>query len=100
MDLIIIILLIALVAVFYRDIKFVTYAITAVEVFLRIIHYIGDNIHFISLNKFINKIFPDSLFSMFSNYTSGIIYDIISWTLILSFIIFLYYLVMYFIRKK
>ena len=100
MDLIIVILLIIVGAIFYKDGKFVVYLIGAMEVFFRLIHYIGDHIKFINLNSFINKVFPSSLFSMFRKYSSGIIYSIIAWTLVLAFILFLYYLIIYLIKKK
>lgn len=100
MDLIIIILLITLVAILYKDVRFVVYLITTIEVLLRVLHFVGDNIRFINLNSFIDKIFPKSLFTMFSKYTTGIIYDIISWTLIIGFVLFIYYMIMYFIKKK
>lgn len=44
MDLIIIILLIVGVVIIYKDVKFVTYLIGILEIFFRLMHYIGDNI--------------------------------------------------------
>ncbi|MGM9879378.1 MAG: hypothetical protein ACI31R_05095 [Bacilli bacterium] len=100
MDLIILILLIIAVAVLYRDFKFVTYLFGILEIFFRLIHYIGDNIPLININPFVNKYIPSSLFSIIEKYTTGIVYDIISWLFILIFAMFLFYLVRYFIKKK
>lgn len=100
MDLIIIIILIVATIIIYRDVKFIAYLLTGIEVLFRVIHYIGDHIKFINLNSFIDKFFPSSLFTVADKYTSGLVYDIISWTLILAFILFIYYLVIYFIKKK
>lgn len=100
MDLIIIILLIVGVVVIYKDVKFVTYLIGILEIFFRLIHYIGDNITFINLNPFVNKYIPYSLFSIIEKYTSGVVSAIISWLLVAVFIMFLVYLVKYLIKKK
>lgn len=100
MDLIIIILLIVGVVIIYKDVKFVTYLIGILEIFFRLMHYIGDNIKFINLNPFINKYIPSSLFSIIEKYTSGVVCAIISWLLVAVLIMFLVYLVKYLIKKK
>ena len=100
MDLIIIILLILGVVIIYKDVKFVTYLIGILEIFFRLMHYIGDNIKFINLNPFINKYIPSSLFSIIEKYTSGVVCTIISWLLVAVLIMFLVYLVKYLIKKK
>ena len=100
MDLVIIIILIAGVVVLYKDIKFVTYLIGILEIFFRLIHYIGDNIPVININPFINKYIPSSLSSIITKYTNGVICDILSWLLVIVFIMFLVYLIKYLIKKK
>lgn len=100
MDLIIIILLIVGVVIIYKDVKFVTYLIGILEIFFRLMHYIGDNIKFINLNPFINKYIPSSLFSIIEKYTSEVVCTIISWLLVAVLIMFLVYLVKYLIKKK
>ena len=100
MDLIILILLIIAVVVAYRDFKFVTYLIGILEIFFRLIHYIGDNLSLININPFVNKYILSSLFSIIGKYTTGIVYDILSWILVGVFAAFLFYLVKYLIKKK
>lgn len=100
MDLVILFLVIGVVVVLYQDVKFVVYLLGILEIFFRIVHYLGDNISFINLNSFVNRYIPSSMFSVAGKYTSGIVYDIVSWFLVIGFIAFLYYLVEYFFRKK
>lgn len=100
MDLIIIIILIVGVIILYKDIKFVTYLIGILEIFFRLIHYIGDNIPILQINPFINKYIPSSLFSVISKYTQGPVEIIISWLLVAVFVMFLIYLIKYLIKKK
>lgn len=100
MDLVILILLIIAISIAYRDFKFVTYLIGILEIFFRLIHYIGDHLSIINLNPFINKYIPVSTFSVIGKYTTGIVYDIFCWLLVAVFTIFLFYLVKYLLKKK
>ena len=100
MDLIIFIVLLVLVIGFFRDIKFVVYLIGILEIFFRILHYLGDNIVFINLNSFIDSYFPYSIFSIIDKYTVGIVNYALSWVLVICFIMFLGYLVKYFFKMK
>jgi len=100
MDLVILIVLIVIVVCAYKDIKFVTYLLGILEIFFRIMHYLGDNLPIIRINPVVDVYFPTSLFSVINKYTSGIINDLLSWILVICFIIFLSYLVKYFFKKK
>ena len=78
MDLAILLILIVIVVVMLKDVKWVTYLLGIIEIFLRIVHYIGDHLGAPELNNFINTYLPNSLFSVLSKYTSGIVYEIFS----------------------
>lgn len=93
MDLAVFLILLVLVIVLLKDIKWVTYLIGIVEIFLRLIHYVGDHLGIPELESFVNRIFPSSLFSVLGKYTSGIVYDIFAWILIIFLVWFLIYLI-------
>ena len=95
MDLAVLLILIIIVVLVLKDVKWVTYLIGIVEIFLRLIHYIGDNLKIASLNNFINEYFPTSIFAIIGKYSSGVVYDLLSWVLVLFLIWFLIYLVKY-----
>lgn len=95
MDLAVLLILIIIVVLVLKDVKWVTYLIGIVEIFLRLIHYIGDNLKIASLNNFINEYFPTSIFAIIGKYSRGVVYDILSWVLVLFLIWFLIYLVKY-----
>lgn len=95
MDLAVLLILIIIVVLVLKDVKWVTYLIGIVDIFLRLIHYIGDNLKIASLNNFINEYFPTSIFAIIGKYSSGVVYDILSWVLVLFLIWFLIYLVKY-----
>ncbi len=69
-----------------------------IDIFLRIINYIGD--HTISdVNNIINKIFPDSIPAIIYHYTSGTLADILMWGYILMMIIFFYHVFRLFLKR-
>ena len=100
MDLIIILLLFAAIIVIYKDVKFVVYSIGILEIFFRLVHAIGKKLTIANIDLFINDYIPKSIFAVFKKYTTGIVYEIIYWILIVGFIVFLYYLIRYMIKKK
>lgn len=100
MELIIILVLIGIVVFVHRDYHFVIYLLGVLEILFRLLHYIGDHLTFIKLNPFINKYIPTSLFDLVSKYTSGIIEIIISWVLVVAFILLLVYLIKYLFKIK
>ncbi len=93
MDLAVFIILVVLVIILLKDIKWVTYLIGIVEIFLRLVNYIGNHLGIAEVETFVNNYFPDSLFSILGKYTSGVVYDIFSWIIIVFLVWFLIYLV-------
>ena len=61
-----------------------------IDVFLRIMNYIGE--HTIEeINNIINKIFPSSIGAIVTNYSSGILEDILMWVYVFLMGLFFYY---------
>ncbi len=100
MELIIILILIGIVIFVYKDYHFIVYLLGTLEIFFRLIHYIGDHIKFININSFVNRYIPTSLFDVVSKYTSGIVEILASWLLVVVFIFLLVYLVKYLFKIK
>lgn len=100
MDLAILIILIVIVIIMFKDVKWVAYLLGIVEMFLRLIHYVGDNLPLPELNNLINAYLPTSTFSILAKYTSGYVYIILSWILVIGLWMFLYYNFCYFINKR
>ena len=102
MDLILIIIVVAIVivALFFKDFKSVVYFLGIIEIFLRLIHRIASLIKVNSFNNFLNKYIPTSLESVINTYSSGILNTVLIWILILLFILFEWYLIQYWLKKK
>ena len=97
MDAIIIILLIVLTIIFMRKFSNVVYVICILDMFLRILHKIKDMLGIPEFTNLINKYFHSSIIG---SYSSGIIYTILVWLLIVIYVVFLYYVICTFFRKK
>lgn len=60
-----------------------------IEIFLRIIDYIGAHT-LKEINDFVNSIFPNSISSIVTHYTSGTLADVLMWGYVLLMIVFFF----------
>ena len=89
-SIIIIFIILLIVALWLKKPSNVVIAFGLIDIILRILDYIGE--HTIKeVNNIINKIFPNSIPSIISNNSSGILCDILMWGYILLMILFTYY---------
>jgi len=100
MDLIIIVLLIVLTIFFFRKFSNVVYVICIIDMFLRILDRLDLLLGVPEFSNLVNKYFHNSMLDMIHSYTSGIIYTIFSWVLLIIYIVFLFYVIQTFFRKK
>lgn len=95
---IIIFILLFVVALTTKKKSNVFLAFGLIDIFLRIMDYIGE--HTIKeVNNIINKIFPDSFAAIINHYTSGTLSDILMWGYILLMIIFFYHVFKLFMKR-
>ena len=90
MDIVVIFILLLIAALAFKRFSNVIIAFGLIDIFLRILDYIGKNT-VSEVNNFINKIFPDSIPSIISNYSEGVLESILMWGYILLMILFVYY---------
>ena len=100
MDLIIILVLIILTIIFFRRFRNVVYIICIIDMFLRIISKIEVLLGIKEISNLVNRYLPDSLLAVINSYSSGIINTILVWLYVGIYVIFLYYVVCTFFRKK
>lgn len=98
-DLIVLIILIILVFIFFRKFSSIVYAIFIIDIFLRALTYIKNNITLLDVKNVINNYIPESIPAILAKYTSGLFYTILIWVYIIFMFIFLGYLVRTFIKK-
>ena len=100
MDLIILVVLIAIVLIVFRDTKCFVYFLGIVEIFFHVMTYIANHIGIPELSRFITNYIPSSILVILDRYANGLLYDILAWLFVLSFLVLDYYLIKYFFKRK
>lgn len=100
MDLAIFLILLALVIFFFKRFSSFIYFVAIVDIFLRILTFIKNNVNVPELYALINRYIPENVPSIIGKYTNGIIYTILVWIYVIIFCIFLFYVTRTFFRKK
>lgn len=100
MDLIIIGALIIITIIFFRRFSNVVYAICILDIFLRIVTKVDSMLNIGSLSNLVDKYIPSSILGIINNHSSGIINTILVWIYIGIYVIFLFYIIRTFFKKK
>ncbi|MDD6879716.1 MAG: hypothetical protein PUD59_05815 [bacterium] len=98
-DLGIILVLLIIVVVFFRKFSSFVYAFAIIDIFLRILTFIKYN-SVPELRNLIGKYFPESISSIIYKYSNGTFTKILMWIYVVIFIVFLFYITSYFIKKR
>ena len=78
-DLIVLIILILIVVMFFKRFSSFVFFMAIVDIFLRIMAFVRDNIGLGDVSSLLAKYFPSSIFSIIDKYTSGIVTTILDW---------------------
>ena len=101
MDIVVIVLVVTAIAVMiFKKFSSIVYYIGIVDIFLRILDFIANNIPVSVVSNFINNYFPNSINHIIEMYSSGIFTTVLLWLLCIVYIILLFYLVRIFWKKK
>ncbi len=101
-DLIVLIILMIVVIMFFKRFSSFVFFIAIVDIFLRILTFIKNNIGLPDVAALIGKYLPESVLNIINKYCSSIplLNTILSWAFIIIMIIFLSYIIKIFIHKK
>ena len=99
-DIVALILIIILVVILNK--RFSTFVLTvgALDILLRIIDFIKNNLGLKDLSRFLDKFFPSSFFGIIDKYTDGDINIILKWIFTILMIVFLRYIIKILLKKK
>lgn len=100
LDVIIVIALIVVSICWFRRFSKFVYAFAIIDLFLRLLNYVANNIGIKGFDTWVNANFPNSIPSIISRYCNGILCTIIMWGYVIIMIFFLGYTIRAFIRKK
>ena len=99
-DAIVVVALIIVAFCWFRRFSKMVYAIAIIDVFLRLINYISANIGIPGFNGWVRSIFPASIPGLLDNYMDGILLTVFVWIYVFFMVVFLFYTVRTFIRKR
>ena len=99
MDAMIFIILLVIVICFFRRLSNTVFFVAIFDIFLRILTFIKYNT-LSEIKTFIAKYFPESIPNIIGKYAKGDLYTILVWIYVGLMIIFLFYIVRIFIKRK
>lgn len=99
MDAIIFAILLIIVIFFFKRFSNTVFFVAIVDILLRILTFIRDNT-FKEIKNFIEKYFPENIPHIISKYAKGDLYTILVWVYVIIMMIFLYYVIKIFIKRK
>ena len=99
-DAIIVVALIIVAFCWFRRFSKMVYAVAIIDIFLRLLNYISANIPIKGFNKWVSAIFPNSIPALLDNYMGGIVLTIFTWIYVALMVVFLFYIIRAFVRKR
>lgn len=99
-DLIVLVILIVIVIMFFKRFSSFVFLMAIVDIFLRILNFIEENINLPDVSHIIDKYLPDNMFEIINTYTSGTLNSILKWLFVSIMAIFLSYIIKIFLKKK
>ena len=99
-DGIIVIALIIVSFCWFRRFSKSVYALAIIDIFLRLLNYISANIGIPGFNGWVKSIFPTSIPGLLDNYMDGMLLTVFVWIYVILMVVFLFYVVRTFLRKR
>ncbi len=101
-DLIVLLILLILVVIFFKRFSSFVFFVAIVDIFLRIVTFVKDNIGLKDVSDVIGKYLPESVFAIIDKYTSDIdlLNIILKWFFVGIMGVFLSYIIKIFMKKR
>lgn len=101
-DLVVLIVLLILVLMFFKRFSSFVFFMAIVDIFLRILAFVKNNIGLKDVSHVIGKYLPESVFDIINKYTGSIplLNIILKWCFVGIMTIFLSYIIKIFLKKK
>ena len=100
MDLVVFLVLCGIVIFFFKRFSRFIYFIAITDIFLRIATFIKLQIGKGDIYAVLDKYIPNNIPSILDYYADGLLYTIFLWLYVIAFIIFEFYIIRTFFRKK
>jgi hypothetical protein len=99
-DLVVLIVLMIVVIFVFKKFDSFVYFIGSLDILLRILAFIRDNLPVPELRALLVRYFPSSIPSILARYMNGIVYTFFVWVYVIIFMIFWFYITRTFFKKK
>ena len=99
-DVVVLVVLMVLVVMFFKRFSSFVFFMAIVDILLRILTFIKNNIGLPDVSSLIGKYVPASIPAIIDKYSNGIINTILQWAFVVIMCIFLSYIIKIFIHKK
>ena len=101
-DLIVLIILMIVVLMFFKRFSSFVFLMAIIEITLRILTFIKNNIGVKDIRNLIGKYVPENMFAIINRYTeNGSLFNVIlKWAFVIIMIFFLVYIFKIFLKKK
>ena len=100
LDALIFLVLLVVVICFFRRLSNTVFFVAIFDIFLRILNKLDLLLGVPEYSNLVNKYFHSSMQNIIDSYSSGIINTILSWILLGIYVVFLFYVIRTFFRKK
>ena len=101
-NLIVFIVVVLIIVFIFRRFSSFVYAICAMDILYRLLHFVTDNVPVKELSNIINKYIPGSVVAMISKYTGtgGLLYTLVIWFMFVMYAILLFYIIRILVKRK
>jgi len=100
LDLVVVLIIIVLGLIKYKNASSYVYLFCASDMAFRILSFLKNNINMGSINSFINKYIPSSIYDVIVKYTGGTIEQLLIWVYVIVFAVFLYYTIKSLLNRR
>jgi len=100
LDLVVVLVVFVFGLIKYKVFSSYVYLFCASDMLFRVLNFINDNVELGSLNDFITKYIPTSIYGVIVKYTSDFAQTILIWIYVGFFTVFLYYTIQILLKKR
>ena len=101
MDVVIVLLIIGVIVFcFKRSFSGFVYAVGATDILFRLLYFLRVRLFSGEVSNFLGKYFPSSIPAVIEHYTEGVFYEVLIWIFIGIMIIFEFYTIRIFFKKR
>ncbi len=100
LDLVVVLIIFVIGLIKYKHFSSYVYLFCFTDMLFRVLNFINTHVSLGTVNGYISKYVPSSLYGVIVKYTSDIVETVLVWGYVILFIVFLYYTLQIMLKKK